>query len=170
MVFRSFCIAYDVISAERFDAYARWIGDYVVQYPDAWMLIYQADARTRREHATRVKHMLMAKHEKAINNGKLSEFDPSHPWEMVWDVLVTKRGDWWEKQVKGSCQAIAMGLKKMSAYVGGGALIAQGGQDFIIAFAHSVPRGYAGRDRPFTFQGRNADASTAHARATHQST
>ena len=70
--------------------------------------------------------MLMTKHEKAILNGKLSDFDPARPWEAVWDALVTKCGDWWEKQLKGPCQAVAMGLKKMSAYIGGDALTAHG--------------------------------------------
>ena len=54
-IFRVCCLIFDVVSAERLDRYQQKIEEYANKYPNDWPLIYQAEARTRLEHAPRVR-------------------------------------------------------------------------------------------------------------------
>ena len=125
-LFRTACICKYIISPERLDAYSRFIRELARKFPDAWAIIYQADVRTRREHAGRVKFDLMRKHEVATTNGWASDFKVDTPWDSVWHELVVGEKTWWDDQVKEPCRNIGYGVHRIENYVGGDALTSQG--------------------------------------------
>ena len=120
-VFRTGCLALKLISPARLDAYAEKIRTLSEKYPDAWAIVYQAEARTRREHATRVKHILISRHDQFVNNGWVDDFNPQQPWEAVWHQLASAGNKWWSDQVDTPCWSLALGIARMSSCVHGDA-------------------------------------------------
>ena len=123
-VFRVLAIALNVISPARLDAYYAKIEELSRLYPDCWALIYQADVRSRKEHAGRIKYKLALKFDYYTKNGWQAHevYDPTRPWEYVFHSLASREKEWWEKQVETPCWRINMKLASMGQFLGGDAL------------------------------------------------
>ena len=67
-----------------------------ISTPNAWPLIYQVEARTRLEHAPRVRRRGISEHKTATEEGKTHAYDPERPWDWVFGQLTHKdEKDWW---------------------------------------------------------------------------
>ena len=64
----------------------------------------------------------MEEHDKAIKNGWETSFGPERPWHSVFDELVTKEKDYWDKEQYKPCFNVSMGIKKQEDYIQGDAL------------------------------------------------
>ena len=67
--------------------------------PNDWPLIYQAEARTRLEHAPRIRRRGISERKAAMEDNKSHSFDPSRPWGWVFGQLThTDEKGWrWEE-------------------------------------------------------------------------
>ena len=89
------CVSDEVICAGNLRQYEDNIAGYVNRCPDAWGVIYQADVRTRTEHAPRVLEKCLEDHAKALRHNWDSSFNPAKPWDEVWRRILHEEQSWW---------------------------------------------------------------------------
>ena len=118
-LFRSGAIMDDLIDLEWLDQYNDKIFKFVDKAPaEAWALIYQVEARTRTEHALRVRRELEFKHEQALEYGWPTEFDKKRPWNAVWKQLVEGEEKWWNEELNEALMYMRTGVEAPLARVG----------------------------------------------------
>ena len=88
--FNTLAIMDDVLCGGNLRQYNAKIAEYVNRCPDAWGVVYQADVRTRSEHAPRVLDKCIEQHAKALRRGWDTSFDPARPWHPCRGGLVVQ--------------------------------------------------------------------------------
>ena len=117
-LFRSGAIMDDIIDLEWLDQYGEKVFRFVDKGPaEAWALIYQVEARTRTEHAPRVRRQLESKHEQALEYGWPTDFDPKRPWNAVWRQLVEGEEKWWNEELNEALMYMRTGVESPLARV-----------------------------------------------------
>ena len=67
--------------------------------PAAWLILYQADVRTRAELLPRMRLRLDAAHTVATNAGHTTPFDPVRPWNYTLMAAIEDT-KWWHIEVE----------------------------------------------------------------------
>ena len=117
-IFRTCCIMFDQVSAELLDQYAAKIRKYAKLYgPKAWPLVYQVEARTRSEHAPRIRRRLAEEKTAALKAGKDHPYDPLKPWEEVFAQLVLGEDPWWRGELERPAIHISTGVTDVQDYI-----------------------------------------------------
>ena len=76
------------------------------------------EARTRTEHAPRVRRQLELKHEQALEYGWPTEYDTKRPWNAVWRQLVEGEDKWWNEELNEALMYMRAGVGAPLARVG----------------------------------------------------
>jgi hypothetical protein len=80
-VFRTACTLLDVADLGTIITYEKLVARYHIRYgPAAWLILYQADVRTRAELWPRIRLRLETAHQVAASAGHTTPFDPLRPW------------------------------------------------------------------------------------------
>ena len=117
-IFRTCAIMYDIISVELLDQYEAMIRQFVGWYPKCWALIYQTEARTRSEHAPRVRRMLAEQKTEALKKNQDHPYDPLRPWDEVYNHLIHHSDTWWRRELEQPCTFITTGVSTLREHVG----------------------------------------------------
>ena len=119
-LFRSAALGYDQVDNEWLDRYSIRLIDNADKWPArCWPLIYQTEARTRSEHALRVRRRLAMEKEDADRNDRDHPYDPARPWNEVFKQLAVAEDKWWTEELKEPCNYIYTHVEEASARVDG---------------------------------------------------
>jgi uncharacterized membrane protein YgcG len=128
-VFQTACVLLDVADLSTMANYHALIEKYHSRYgPSCWMLIYQADVRTRLEQAARTKRKLSIEYDAAQKSGRHfnSTYDPTRPWDAVYKDMITDRG-WWHDQLEEPSLMLLGRTTTLDQLVSGDAAVAANG-------------------------------------------
>ena len=124
-IFRTLCLIFDIVSAERLDQYKDKIVGMARRYgPRCWPLVYQIESRTRSEHAGRVRRRLALEKTEALENGTRHPYNPLKPWEEVFAQLTLAETEWWNREVHQPCTWICGNVVRVDRFLHGDAPVA----------------------------------------------
>ena len=111
-------------------SYDRKIEHFMNLYPEAWGLIYQADVRTRNELAPKLRTEMQYKFSKDLANGTAhqNDFNPSMPWDSVFERIITGEIKWWTEMVDRPGMCIITDAAKVTKFIDGDALVRKFGR------------------------------------------
>ena len=116
-LFRTACLMFNVLSPARCDNYCAKIKAYTRRYPGCWAVIYQVDVRSRLEQAQRVKRNGSTKAAAAMAQGKTHDYDPTMPWEYVFEQLTNKERQWWTTELEEPCIQIVTKAASLNSFI-----------------------------------------------------
>ena len=124
-IFRTLCLMFDIVSAERLDQYKDKIVEMARRYGTrCWPLVYQIESRTRSEHAGRVRRRLALEKTEALENGTRHPYNPLKPWEEVFAQLTLAETEWWNSEIHQPCTWICGHVVKVDRFLHGDAPVA----------------------------------------------
>ncbi len=98
--FKTAAIMRDIISPGRLDAYKAHIRHYVQRYGrQAWLVIYQADVRARKELPERIRRTLADEKAAADAAGARHPFNELRPWEEVY-ARIPLQFPFWKRELE----------------------------------------------------------------------
>jgi hypothetical protein len=100
--FRVLRVAYlllDVAPPELLDNYGEMLRGFSTLYgAQAWFIVYSADVRMRSEQFDRVRRYAERDHDKAVQEGITTHFDPSKPWHTIFRAAIEDKL-WWDENL-----------------------------------------------------------------------
>ena len=104
--------------------YAKYIKTLAQTYgQECWALIYQSEARFRREHLVRLRRNQTAAKEAAIAAGGNTDYDSARPWNTVFKIA-TAEYSYWHESVETPCLMIISNARKVGHFLDGDATVA----------------------------------------------
>ena len=113
----------DVVRLARTTGYHDLFRHYINRYGDrVWHIMYQADVRMRQEEMPRICRRGQSEYDDALAAGGIHPFNPSQPWDWVWDQA-NNASSFWRRELEEPCLLVTSKAAPLQSMLDGDANI-----------------------------------------------
>jgi hypothetical protein len=118
-VFLSAMVMLDACLPPYLVAYVEFIAKFAKRYGQTcWAVIYQCEVRFRREHMERLRRKESKRLNDALRVGGTTEFDPSRPWQRIFQMALDESA-FWHENLQEPCILILTKSRQSGSFLDG---------------------------------------------------